>query len=264
MNDTISTLVESIFEKRSLDDCSLKELQNAAIQYPYFTPVQLLLAKKLRSVDDHLYKEQLQKLSIQFGNPLWLDYLLSDDKTEMSFEEIKEFTGKEIPVSQDKQEEETADQKDEALQLPEPADLQINSEPLLTSAEEKTAVEELSFEPYHTVDYFASQGIKLVQEEKPTDHLGQQLKSFTEWLKTLKRLPQAEIEKNIDTSSEEKVLQLADKSITEGEVVTETMAEVWLKQGDKEKAIGVYNKLSLLNPSKSAYFAAKIDQLKEH
>jgi hypothetical protein len=39
------------------------------------------------------------------------------------------------------------------------------------------------------------------------------------------------------------------------------MAEVWLKQGNKEKAADVYRKLSLRNPSKSAYFAAKIESL---
>jgi predicted Zn-dependent protease len=56
---------------------------------------------------------------------------------------------------------------------------------------------------------------------------------------------------------------LAEKSNTEDEVLTETMAEVLLQQGKADKAIDVYKKLSLLNPSKNAYFAAKIDQLKQ-
>jgi hypothetical protein len=46
-------------------------------------------------------------------------------------------------------------------------------------------------------------------------------------------------------------------------VFTEAMAEVWIKQGNVSKAIEVYNKLCLQNPSKSTYFAAKIDHLKE-
>jgi hypothetical protein len=58
------------------------------------------------------------------------------------------------------------------------------------------------------------------------------------------------------------VIQNATSSIEEKEVLTEAMAEVWLKQGNKPKAAEIYYKLSLLNPSKSAYFAAKIDQLK--
>jgi len=121
---------------------------------------------------------------------------------------------------------------------------------------------DLIFEPYHTVDYFASQGIKLSQEEIPKDKFGKQLKSFTEWLKTLKRLPATEVAKEIDTSAESKVQHLAEDSVHRSDVLTEAMAEVWIKQGNKEKAIETYNKLGLLNPSKKAYFAGLIENLK--
>lgn len=121
---------------------------------------------------------------------------------------------------------------------------------------------DMVFEPYHTVDYFASQGIKLSQEETPKDKFGKQLKSFTEWLKTMKRLPPKEISKNVDTTSESKVEHLAADSVHDADVVTEAMAEVWIKQGNREKAIETYNKLGLLNPSKKAYFAGLIENLK--
>ncbi len=122
---------------------------------------------------------------------------------------------------------------------------------------------EMLFQPYHTVDYFASQGIKFREEEKPTDKFGQQLKSFTDWLKIMKRLPVTEVTKNIDTRSETKVEKLAEHSIEDREVLTEAMAEVWEKQENPLKAIEIYRKLSLLDPSKSAYFAAKIEDLKK-
>jgi hypothetical protein len=111
--------------------------------------------------------------------------------------------------------------------------------------------EQLAFEPYHTVDYFASQGIKLSQEEAPKDKFGKQLKSFTEWLKTMKRLPVNEQVKPLDIQAEQNVETLAAHSV-----------EVWIRQGNREKAREIYNKLSLLNPSKRAYFAAKIESLK--
>lgn len=120
----------------------------------------------------------------------------------------------------------------------------------------------LSFAPYHTVDYFASQGIKFKEEEKPKDRFTQQLKSFTEWLKDMKRMPVAELAAATTAVEEKKVEQMAEISITDRQVVTEAMAEVWEKQGNKDKAAEIYQKLSLLNPDKSAYFAAKIDQLK--
>ena len=121
---------------------------------------------------------------------------------------------------------------------------------------------DLVFEPYHTVDYFASQGIKLSKEEATTDKFGKQLKSFTEWLKTMKRLPAVEQEKKLDPVSEQKVEHMAAHSVEATTILTEAMAEVWAKQGNTEKAIEIYNKLSLHDPSKRAYFAAKVESLK--
>jgi hypothetical protein len=40
------------------------------------------------------------------------------------------------------------------------------------------------------------------------------------------------------------------------------MAEVFARQGKMAKASEVYQKLSLLNPAKSTYFAAKLENLK--
>lgn len=121
----------------------------------------------------------------------------------------------------------------------------------------------ISFEPLHATDYFASLGIKLSGEIQPTDKLGKQLKSFTEWLKTMKKIHSDQPAPQ-NGQAELIVQKLAENSNKEQEVVTESMAEVLLQQGKAKKAIEVYKKLSLLDSSKSAYFASKIDQLKEH
>jgi hypothetical protein len=355
--DVVATLVKSIFQKESLHDCSVEELQIIARQYSYFTPAQLLLVEKLRAADENLFKEQLQKLSLHFNNPLWLDYLLNGYQqetmvkpvTESEVEETQEHIETPIEESFIKSEPEISEAVKEEINEPltenvsdysettivndqqenqeaieehfikseseisEAVKEEVNESQEISSFDEMTAIEEkqenielqnhemaihkeaeteisaqpgheasepkvsipslpdlkeepeeteLTFEPYHTVDYFASQGIKFVPEEKPADRFGQQLKSFTEWLKIMKRLPQTETTKTSDPVSEEKVQELAAHSINEDEAVTETMAEVWLKQGNKEKAVETYNKLSLLNPAKSHYFAAKIEQLK--
>jgi hypothetical protein len=120
------------------------------------------------------------------------------------------------------------------------------------------------FEPLHTIDYFASQGIRLTLDENPTDPLGRQLKSFTEWLRTMRRLPQKDRQIVPDRVAEQTIQNFAAHSIEGKEPVTETMAEVLAKQGMPERARIVYEKLSLLNPDKSAYFAAKIEQLNIH
>ncbi len=118
----------------------------------------------------------------------------------------------------------------------------------------------LLFEPMHMVDYFASQGIKLSEEVQSADKLGKQLKSFTEWLKTMKKVHAAAPETG--SVPDQTVEALAELSNRENEVITEAMADVFARQGKTAKAIEVYQKLSLLNPAKSAYFAARIENIK--
>jgi len=135
--------------------------------------------------------------------------------------------------------------------------------PTVVSREEKATVDlgEPVFESYHTIDYFASQGIKLLQEELK-DKLGKQLKSFTDWLRSMKRVGPIETNTSVDDVTNQSIQRIAEHSIEEKEVLTEAMAEVWAKQGNTDKAIRVYEKLSLLNPAKSSYFARRIEQLK--
>lgn len=153
--------------------------------------------------------------------------------------------------------EESEQSERESAKLPKP----FNFAP--AGQEGKTTVDlgEPIFESYHTIDYFASQGIKLMQEELK-DKLGKQLKSFTDWLRSMKRIGPMEPNTSIDEVTNQSIQRIAEHSVEEKEVLTEAMAEVWAKQGNADKAIRVYEKLSLLNPAKSPYFAGRIEQLK--
>jgi hypothetical protein len=121
----------------------------------------------------------------------------------------------------------------------------------------------IPIEPLYTIDYFASQGIKLPVEEIPNDQLGKKLKSFTEWLKSMKKLQPDKVDRQMDKDTELHIRTAAEHSNDSQELYTEALAEVYLKQGLEDKAIEVFKKLSLLDPSKSAYFAARIRELKE-
>ncbi|HEX7845216.1 MAG TPA: hypothetical protein VF476_05390 [Chitinophagaceae bacterium] len=268
MNSAMSNdLVKIVLQKNSLQDCSVDELKRLTEKYPYFSAGQLLLAQKLKTENQSAYNEQLQKLSLYLHDPLWMEQLL-EPKGELNVRAAQ-------PISQiETGMEAEPEPQPEPIPIPEPVAIEETKieEPVVEQtieiAESKTEPvntdnkNELTFEPYHTVDYFASQGIRFREEEQPKDKFGLQLKSFTEWLKTLKRLPVAEMVVTVDRNSEKKVDQMAETSLDDREVVTETMAEVWEKQGNHEKAIETYHKLSLLNPSKSSYFAAKIEHLK--
>ncbi len=73
---------------------------------------------------------------------------------------------------------------------------------------------------------------------------------------------------------EEPRIQPAKSSVPDGEIaresledkpdlVSETLAEVLLKQGKKERAIVIYKKLCLMFPEKSSYFAKKLESIQK-
>lgn len=115
---------------------------------------------------------------------------------------------------------------------------------------------------YHAIDYFASQGIKLDPRLISEDKLGSKVKKFTDWLKQMKRVNENPTDLGTDTETEHLIEKIAQTANETKDVITETMAQVLVKQGKIEKAIQLYQKLSFLNPSKTTYFAAKINELK--
>ncbi len=131
-----------------------------------------------------------------------------------------------------------------------------------TFAFDTKKAESIVFAPYHMIDYFASQGIKLVLEDNPADSFGKQLKSFTDWLKVMKKLPAKPESGKTDEQEAARIRHFAAHSIEERDILTESMAEVLAKQGMYENAIALYQKLSLIYPPKSAYFASRIEQIK--
>lgn len=266
MNVSINQLVKSLLQKESLEHCSLPELTAYAERNPYFGAAQLLLAKKFQTELPEKFEEQYQKTLLYFHNPLWVEHLLNETGSAeiVKVEEVQEVQEVQKVEEVDKAEvvQEAASGKMEAPVLV-AAEPEIAVNPAPVPVEAVNPANDLVFEPYHMVDYFASQGIRFKEEEKPTDEFGKQLKSFTDWLKTLKRLPVTDLAKNVNPQAEQKVEQMAGQSITDREVLTEAMAEVWEKQGNTLKAIDIYSKLSLLEPAKSPYFAAKIEGLKK-
>ncbi len=280
MNSTVNEITKSITGKHSLNDCSVEELQQLTSQYPFSAPAQFLLARKLKEISSDSFTNHIQKASLYFQNPLWFDFLLNDTGVRVFAEQKKEevfsvhpvemetpATHEEVVVQTNSEQagDSGTDEADDMIS----EEQQEENQPELSVALPKFQFEpidpskaQLTFEPYHTIDYFASQGIQAKEEEKPKDQLSRQLKSFTEWLKVMKRLPVTEIAAAVSVTDEKNVEKMAETSINDREVLTEAMAEVWEKQGNKAKATDIYRKLSLLNPAKSSYFAAKIEQLK--
>ncbi len=250
-----ASLFEIVFKQNQAGPVNPDLLSGVTAAHPYFSPAQFFLLEQTAK-DASGYKAQASRTALLFNNPHWLNFqLLHSNTTDTG---LKEEPVADTPDNTDHIAEETMEKEIEPMKL----ELKIPEHHHNDTAETQL------FEPMHLVDYFASQGIKLTEEAQTADKLGKQLKSFTEWLKTMKKVHSAEPVESVpvavkgEEQADAAIQTLAEKSNKDGQVLTEAMAEVFAKQGKTGKATDIYEKLSLLNPSKIAYFAAKIEQLK--
>ena len=147
--------------------------------------------------------------------------------------------------------------------------------------------------PIYTRDYFLQQGEKIPEEIPQVDELKIEaiededkslmvVMSFSEWLLHFKSSSEKQKEETKDQKAlrsmwqkeklaaaieeeneeiPENVFEMAVNSISkEDGLLSETLAEIYIKQGKYDKAVEMYRKLSLRNPQKSIYFARKIDE----
>lgn len=293
---SLNTIVRNLFQRDSLEEVQEDQLADYVKQYPYSSIGHLLLTKKKKQLGND-YSHEAAITSLYINNPLWLHSFLDDQPTadiigSTSLEKEQSLAApptvespetSEAPIAEISPEITTEAEPNEVTQdapgtdeeaVPDQA-ASTNTGPLpentvmvpagYTNEQPGQVVqveEGLVFEPYHTIDYFASQGIKLKAEDLAKDKFGRQLKSFTDWLRSMKKIgPVQTGQTPANEASDAKIVQNAEESIENSEVETEAMAEVWIKQGKPTRAVAIYHKLSLLNPSKSDYFAAKIEQL---
>ncbi|MFM6926738.1 MAG: hypothetical protein ACKOU7_14615 [Ferruginibacter sp.] len=257
-------IFESIFSRNFTDTGNTELLKEITGRHPYFSPAQFFLLEKLQD-DAAAFEKQAVKANILFNNPHWLHFQLQQTGSVTDHDtNTLSAAAPDKPLEPEKDE---VDDLPDNTETPDPGSFRQEKEiepmhiELKMPAEKADLSEAMLFEPMHMVDYFASQGIKLSEEVQTADKLGKQLKSFTEWLKTMKKV-HIENEAENPVKTDTNVQALAENSNTETEVLTEAMAEVFARQGKTGKAAEVYQKLSLLNPAKSTYFAAKLENLK--
>ncbi|TAN20357.1 MAG: hypothetical protein EPN37_01640 [Chitinophagaceae bacterium] len=247
-------LLKHLFNSSALDDVSDDRILSLMEQYPYFVhPHWFWAIKKWNSDHD---QNDLKEAGAYTFNPFRLQQYFPEKciTPEEKDPEMHDSPG-EIPTIINKSSEgETEDKPDETPAIP--GENKGEKEP-----EQKETLSEQVIQPLFTQDYFAYTGTnlpeELVNDKKPTM---EQLRSFTGWLRTMKRTASYSVDPDQDKG---KVTpESGEDKYEEQEVLTETMAELRVSKGQYDKAIAIYEKLSLSNPEKSAYFAPKIEALK--
>lgn len=218
-------------------------------KYPASSLLHLLYLQTIKKEEPVSLTRAIKQHAIYFSNLPWLHFLL-EEKTE-------HITGDTPNRTADAQQASTGELiPDKMSQL-----LEQQAKALQETPAEDTPVE-VTPVAYHRIDYFASQGIRLEEQSSSQNAMDMKVRRFTDWLKEMKRIHPHPVDLGTGEESTAQVAGFAASSLeAKEEVVTEAMAEVLLKQGKPGEAKAIYEKLSLMDPSKSTYFAAKIENL---
>ena len=246
----------------------VQEMEQLVSNYPYFSIGQALLAIAYQNTDDNRYDGQLRRAAAIMPNrdKLRLFSIVarhrfeSEPKTIALPDEFKT-TDNEISSTEsvDTEEKNSNIIREKVFIIPE-IDLSGSREQL--SAE--MALLEEKRKSLDELKALIAARLKEMEEEK-------QRKKKDE--PSPKKLSRKElIDKFIlenPTISRPKAefynpISVAQNSITDQEnIVSETLAQIYEKQGYLDKAISIYEKLGLKYPEKSRYFAAQIERIKE-
>ena len=248
---------------------AVKEMEDLVADYPYFAIGNALLTVAYQNTKDERYNEQLKRTATLVPNrdKLRLITLIARHRLESAPEKPAlpdEFTPNDnvfsaIESIDTKEESNHSIIREKVFIIPE-----IN---LSGSHEELSAEMALLEEKRKSLDELKAiiaNRLKEIEEEKK--------RKESEQPKPKKLSRKELIDKFIlenPSISRPKAefynpISVAQNSIIDQEnIVSETLAKIYEKQGYNEKAMSIYEKLGLKYPEKSRYFAAQIERLKE-
>ena len=220
-------------DAQKLSQYSVSELQQLVRQFPYFQTARKLLLHKLNTEGIDIFEQELKKSSVYIGDRAKLYFYLNANfpqgalQNDQSLPDLSLITTQQtnkdsnISISGGSHEDSTFNY----LFLSEDEVDVINGE------EKKEMIESGKYEAgdeMDLIDKFMSTGVGKIappKEDGPT-------------------------------------VNLAKDSVKENPaILTETLARIYIKQKKYDKAIDIFNSLSLKFPEKSAYFADRIKEL---
>ena len=254
---------------------AVKEVEQLVAEYPYFSIGQVLLAIAYQNTDDGRYESQLRHTAAIVPNrdKLRLFTLIARHRLESEPEVPTlpdELPQAEKPASSDnvftsieaidaKEEQNTGVIREKVFIIPE-IDLSGSHEELSAEMalleEKRKSLDELKAIIANRLKEIEAEKQRKETEKPATKKLSRKelIDKFITENPSISR-PKAEFYNPIS---------VAQNSIIDQEnIVSETLAKIYEKQGYIEKAISIYEKLGLKYPKKSRYFAAQIERLQE-
>jgi len=224
-----------------LDESSGRQLHEIVGSFPYFQSAQILYFLSLIKNDNINYHSRLKMAAAYSGDRGLLKQYVEQLK-ESEGNESGHLPAKEISVQPAEMIVVAENQRaDEGLieKLPEIADqeeaIEKPFEQLSVTIEEQTT--------------FAKEGSKPAMPIKSKDDL------IDQFIENAPRI----IRTKTDFFDPDEAAK--SSSLSNEEIVSETLAHIYHKQGKTDKAVKIYQRLSAANPEKSSYFAALIEKI---
>ena len=248
-----------------LKDEAVKEVEQLVADYPYFAIGQTLLTIAYQNTNDNRYESQLKRTATLVPNrdKLRLFTLIARHRLE-SEPEIPALPDEMAPADNVPSKTDPAEQNSNIIRekvfiIPE-IDLSGSQEELSAEMalldEKRKSLDELKAIIANRLKEIEDEKHRKEAEQPKTKKLSRKelIDKFILENPSISR-PKAEFYNPIS---------VAQNSIIDQEnIVSETLAKIYEKQGYLDKAISIYEKLSLKYPEKSRYFAAQIEQIEK-
>ena len=235
---------------QSINDDDIEMLSSLVATYPYFTIAQVLLAVGYDLKEDKKLNKQLRLAAAMSPDRNALRHLLAETKEKKNTCDLPDEFGNDSQQTTD-----NGQHSLDSIVIPE-VDLNKSQEELSREMalleEKRKSLDELK--------NLIEQRIIELEREKEEVAKEDKVLSKTEIIdKFIAENPQISRPKQEFYNP----MTVAQASVVDKEnIISETLATIYLNQGYVEKAISVYQKLSLKNPKKSVYFAELIEKAK--